>query len=61
MSENTTFREIKLVSSAIPRFCVILTGEFNSNTTLMIQGHTFEGQSQGQTVNLKVKITKKKI
>ena len=54
MIVNTTFQSIKLVTSVIPRFCVIFTGELISDIILMIQGHF-----QGQKVNLKVKITKK--
>ena len=66
MSENTTFRQIKLVSSVIPRFSVIFTGELISYIILMIQGYFqgylqgyFQGYFQGQKLNLNVRITKK--
>ena len=36
MTENTTFQQIKLVTSAIPRFFVIFTGELIYDIILMI-------------------------
>ena len=43
------FQEIKLRTSVIPHFYVILTGQSISETTLIIDGHL-----QGQKVNFKV-------
>ena len=47
------FLQIKLRTSVIPLFDVILTGEFIFGTILMIQGHL-----QGQKVLFKVKLIK---
>ena len=41
MSENTTFQQIKLVTSVILRFCMI------PDIILMIQGH-FQGHFPGR-------------
>ena len=47
------FLQIKLRTSVIPLFDVILTGEFIFGSILMIQGHL-----QGQKVLFKVKLKK---
>ena len=47
---NMIFEELKLGTSVIPHFYVILTGQSISETILIIQGHL-----QGQKVNFKVK------
>ena len=44
------FQEMKLGTSVIPHFQVILTGQSISETILIIQSHL-----QGQKVNFKVK------
>ena len=44
------FQQMKLGTSVIPHFYVILTGQFISEIILIIQGHL-----QGQKVNFKVK------
>ena len=44
------FQEMKLGTSVIPHFYVILTGQSISENNLSIQGHF-----QGQKVNFKVK------
>ena len=36
MTENTTFQQIKLVTSVIPGFCMIFTGELIYDIILMI-------------------------
>ena len=47
---NMIFQEIKLGTSVISHFHVILTGQSNSETICIIQGHL-----QGQKVYFKVK------
>ena len=47
---NMIFQQMKLGTSAIPHFHVILTGQSISRIILNIQGHL-----QGQKVNFKVK------
>ena len=48
------FQQIKVGTSVIPQFDVILTGQSIYCTIFMIQGHL-----QGQKINLKVKNLKK--
>ena len=47
------FQQIRLGTSVIPQFNVILTGQSISEIILIIQGHL-----QGQKVNFKVKLAK---
>ena len=47
MSENTNFQQMTLVTSVIPRFCVICIEELISDIILMIQDH-FQGPFEGQ-------------
>ena len=44
------FQKMKLGTSVVPHFYVILTGQYISEIILIIQGHL-----QGQKVNFKVK------
>ena len=50
------FEQIKVGTSIIPQFDVILTGQSICGTNFMIQGHL-----QGQKVNSMVKKKKKKL
>ena len=50
---RSIFQEIKLGTSGIPHFHVILTGQSISETILIIQGHL-----QGQKGNFTVKLEK---
>ena len=47
---NMFFQQMKLETSLIPHFPVVLTGQSNSNFFLNIQGHL-----HGQKVNFKIK------
>ena len=49
-SSNMIFQQMKLGTSVIPHFRVILTGQFISEIMLIIPGHP-----RGQKVNFNVK------